>query len=81
MKASTRADRVPVYPAITWREWLVAPAYQRAEEGDYSLIAELQELFRNPYANPTTEQAQRLDQLRPREFFNAGGVSHYSCSS
>ena len=70
-----------VNPAITWREWLVAPAYQRAEEGDYSLIAELQELFRNPYANPTTEQAQRLDQLRPREFFNAGGVSHYSCSS
>ena len=70
-----------VNPAITWREWLVAPAYQRAEEGDYSLIAELQELFRNPYANPTTERAQRLDQLRPREFFNAGGVSHYSCSS
>ena len=70
-----------VNPAITWREWLVAPAYQRAEEGDYSLITELQELFRDPYASPTTEQAQRLDQLRPREFFNAGGVSHYSCSS
>jgi hypothetical protein len=23
----------------------------------------------------------RYDQLKPREFFNAGGVSHYSCSS
>lgn len=72
---------VQVNPAITWREWLVAPAYQRAEQEDYSLIAELQEVFRHPYATPADEHAQRMDQLKPREFFNAGGVSHYSCSS
>jgi hypothetical protein len=25
--------------------------------------------------------AAKYDQLKPRQFFNAGGVSHYSCSS
>ena len=70
-----------VNPAITWREWLVAPAYQRAEQGDYSAVAELQQVFRNPYATPSDRLGQRLTQLRPRDLFNAGGISHYSCSS
>ena len=38
-----------VNPAITWREWLIAPAYQQAAEGDTSLMAELQQLFSTPY--------------------------------
>ena len=67
-------------PAITWREWLIAPAYNQAAEGDSSLINELQQVFSNPYQEPPTELS-RYDQLKPREFFNAGGVSHYSCSS
>ena len=25
-------------PKYTWREWLIAPAYQQAEEGNYSLV-------------------------------------------
>jgi uncharacterized protein YdiU (UPF0061 family) len=70
-----------VNPAITWREWLVAPAYERAAEGDLSLIQELQAVFRHPYEAPAAELAARYDRLKPREFFNAGGVSHYSCSS
>ena len=68
-------------PQITWREWLVAPAYERAAEGDLSLIRELQAVFRDPYASPPAELAATYDQLKPREFFNAGGLSHYSCSS
>ena len=67
-------------PAITWREWLVAPAYEQAREGDTTLIKELQQVFSTPYQAPPAELA-RYDQLKPREFFNAGGVSHYSCSS
>ena len=67
-------------PAITWREWLIAPAYNQAAEGDSTLINELQQVFSNPYQQPPTELS-RYDQLKPREFFNAGGVSHYSCSS
>ncbi len=68
-------------PAITWREWLIAPAYEQAATGDFSLIRELQSLFRDPYSTPAAELAARYDRLKPREFFNAGGVSHYSCSS
>ncbi len=68
-------------PAITWREWLIAPAYQQAAEGDTSLIQELQMVFSHPYDNPAPALAARYDRLRPRESFNIGGVSHYSCSS
>ena len=70
-----------VNPAITWREWLIAPAYQRAEQGDTSLIQELQQVFRKPYQPLPAELAATYDRLKPEEFFNAGGVSHYSCSS
>jgi len=70
-----------VNPAITWREWLIAPAYQQAAQGDTSLIEELQTVFRHPYEAPSAELAATYDRLKPREFFQAGGVSHYSCSS
>jgi uncharacterized protein YdiU (UPF0061 family) len=70
-----------VNPAITWREWLIAPAYQQAAQGDTSLIEELQTVFRHPYEAPSPQLAATYDRLKPREFFQAGGVSHYSCSS
>ena len=70
-----------VNPAITWREWLIAPAYQEAERGDHQLVEELQQVFQQPYIISTNQQARRCEQLRPREFVNAGGISHYSCSS
>jgi uncharacterized protein YdiU (UPF0061 family) len=79
--AETSAAMQRVNPAITWREWLIAPAYEQAAESDFSLIRELQTLFRDPYNAPAAELAARYDRLKPREFFNAGGVSHYSCSS
>jgi uncharacterized protein YdiU (UPF0061 family) len=77
----TSAAMRRVNPAITWREWLIAPAYQQAEQGDNNLIQELQALFSAPYDTPANDLASRYDQLRPREFFRAGGISHYSCSS
>ena len=79
--SSTAAAMQRVNPAITWREWLVAPAYERAAQGDMSLIQQLQAVFSHPYEAPSAELAATYDRLRPREFFNAGGVSHYSCSS
>jgi len=79
--AAAAAAMRRVNPAITWREWLVAPAYEQAAAGDIRLIQELQAVFRDPYAEPPAELAATYDRLRPREFFNAGGVSHYSCSS
>ena len=68
-------------PAITWREWLIARAYDQAAAGDTRAIQELQALFSQPYEDPSPELAARYDRLKPREFFSAGGVSHYSCSS
>jgi len=79
--AAAAAAMRRVNPTITWREWLVAPAYEQAAAGDIRLIQELQAVFRDPYAEPPAELAATYDRLRPREFFNAGGVSHYSCSS
>ncbi|NDC35334.1 MAG: hypothetical protein EBZ51_08125 [Synechococcaceae bacterium WB9_2_112] len=79
--SETSAAMQRINPRITWREWLVAPAYQQAEHGDTTLIDELQQVFSHPYDAPSAELAAKYDRLKPREFFNAGGVSHYSCSS
>lgn len=68
-------------PKYTWREWLVAPAYQQAMQGDYSLVRELQAVLSSPYDEQSVEVEAKYYQLKPKAFFNAGGVSHYSCSS
>ncbi|ABM77329.1 protein adenylyltransferase SelO [Prochlorococcus marinus] len=68
-------------PKYTWREWLIAPAYQQAEEGDYSLVKELQEALSHPYDEQSKEIEDKYYRLKPKAFFNAGGISHYSCSS
>ena len=70
-----------VNPKYTWREWLVAPAYQQAMEGDFSLVEELQEVLNNPFNDQSQAIEDKYDRLRPQAFFVAGGVSHYSCSS
>jgi len=79
--AETSAAMKRVNPCITWREWLIAPAYTRAAQGDTSLIAELQQVFSDPYNEPPAELAATYDRLKPQPFFGAGGISHYSCSS
>ena len=70
-----------INPKYTWREWLITPAYKKAEEGDYSLINELQAVLDKPYEEQSVEIQKNYDRLKPRKFFGAGGVSHYSCSS
>lgn len=68
-------------PKYTWREWLIVPAYEQATQGDYSLVKELQSVLSHPYDEQSEAVAKKFCRLKPREFFNAGGVSHYSCSS
>ena len=70
-----------VNPKYTWREWLIAPAYKNAEQGDYKLINDLQVVFSNPYDEQSSVVETKYDRLKPKQFFNAGGISHYSCSS
>lgn len=80
-RSETSAAMKRVNPAITWREWLIVPAYLQAEQGDNSLVHELQEVFSHPYDGPPAELERQYDRLKPQQFFQAGGVSHYSCSS
>lgn len=68
-------------PKYTWREWLVVPAYQQAMQGDYNLVKELQEVLSYPYDEQSQEIEDKYYRLKPKVFFDAGGVSHYSCSS
>ncbi|MFM7235176.1 MAG: protein adenylyltransferase SelO family protein [Cyanobium sp.] len=77
----TSAAMKRVNPKVTWREWLIAPAYEQAAQGEFSRLQELQAAFAHPYHELSPELEARLDRLKPKEFFNAGGVSHYSCSS
>ncbi len=68
-------------PKYTWREWLIVRGYQQAMLGDYSLVKELQEVFSHPYDEQSQEIEDKYYRLKPKAFFGAGGVSHYSCSS
>ena len=70
-----------VNPKFTWREWMIVPAYEEAEEGNYKNIEELQTIFRNPYEEQSLEIEQKYNRRMPNQFFNNGGISHYSCSS
>ena len=80
-REATAAAMKRVNPSITWREWLVAPAYQAAEQGERRGVQELHAVFLDPYRTLPPEIADRHDRLRPLECFQLGGVSHYSCSS
>ncbi|WP_282146482.1 protein adenylyltransferase SelO [Alteromonas stellipolaris] len=68
-------------PKFTWREWLVVPAYKEAEMGTFNRIHALQKVLTKPYEEQSEQTQSDYYRLRPREFFGAGGISHYSCSS
>jgi uncharacterized protein YdiU (UPF0061 family) len=70
-----------VNPKYSLRECLVVPAYSQAAAGDYSLVLELQEVMTQPYAEQSEDVEGKYYRLKPSEFFEVGGLSHYSCSS
>lgn len=70
-----------VNPKYSLREWFVVPAYQAAAAGGYALVRELQEVMTQPYADQSQAVEEKYDRLKPAQFFEAGGTSHYSCSS
>jgi uncharacterized protein YdiU (UPF0061 family) len=79
--AEVSANMKQTNPKYTWREWLIVPAYKQAMQGDYTLVKELQEVLSYPYDEQSQKVENKYYRLRPKAFFNAGGVSHYSCSS
>ncbi len=70
-----------VNPKYSLREWLLAPAYQQAANGDYAMLRELQEVMTQPYAEQSQEVEEKYYRLKPSEACEIGGVSHMSCSS
>ncbi|MBD3671727.1 MAG: YdiU family protein [Gammaproteobacteria bacterium] len=70
-----------VNPKYSLREWILVPAYQRAAQGDYSLIRELQEVMTQPYAEQSKAIEDKYYRRKPAEVSALGGVSHMSCSS
>jgi uncharacterized protein YdiU (UPF0061 family) len=70
-----------VNPKYNLREWFLVPAYQQASIGNYSLVRELQEVMTQPYNEQSIEVEAKYYRLKPLEFFETGGLSHYSCSS
>jgi len=70
-----------VNPKYTLREWFLVPAYQQADDGDYTLIKEMQEVMTNPYEEQSSEIEKKYYSLKPSELFQIAGISHVSCSS
>ncbi|WP_321470687.1 protein adenylyltransferase SelO family protein [Halarcobacter sp.] len=68
-------------PKYTLREWHLVTAYQNAENGNYDLIQELQEIMTNPYEEQTKEIEEKYYRKKPTDFFGIAGISHVSCSS
>lgn len=70
-----------VNPKYSLREWFVVPAYQQAAAGNYALIRELQDVMTQPYEEQSKAVEEKYYRLKPSEFCEIGGLSHYSCSS
>jgi uncharacterized protein YdiU (UPF0061 family) len=70
-----------INPKYSLREWMLVPAYQQANNGDYSLIYELQEVMNNPYEEQSKEIELKYYKEKPLELFDIAGVSYVSCSS
>ena len=80
-RASLSEQMKRVNPKHTLREWFLVPAYQQAENGDYILIHELQEVMTHPYDEQSIEIEEKYYRKKPSHYFDIAGISHVSCSS
>ena len=68
-----------VNPKYVFRNYLAQQATDRVEQGDYSMVEELLELFKHPYdEQPSNEH---YAEKRPEWARNKPGCSMLSCSS
>ncbi len=70
-----------VNPKYTLREWFLVEAYEKAKDGDYTLIHKLQDIMSDPYSEQSKQIEEKFYTKKPLEFFDIAGISHISCSS
>eukprot|EP00397_Hematodinium_sp_SG-2012_P011051 GEMP01011179.1.p1 GENE.GEMP01011179.1~~GEMP01011179.1.p1 ORF type:complete len:595 (+),score=144.16 GEMP01011179.1:152-1936(+) len=65
-------------PKFIPRNWMLLLAYEAAQKKDFSICEELEELFRNPYAEGTEEQIRKWYRKTPEWAQGKGGVAFMS---
>lgn len=78
---ATSKELKAINPKYTLREWILVEAYVSANEGDYFLVHELQEVMTKPYEEQSKEIEEKYYAKKPMKFFDMAGISHISCSS
>ncbi len=77
--AERRSNMNSVNPLYVPRNYLAQMAIERATEGDFSMVSELQQAFLNPYQEQ--EKYLKFAQKRPQWARQKPGCSMLSCSS
>lgn len=67
-------------PIFVPREWMLVEAYEKANKGDYSMVNELYELFKNPYEVQNKNSLKYFTKA-PNAVKNKPGTAFVTCSS
>jgi len=70
-----------INPKYILREWHLVATYNQASNGNYDLLKEVGEVMIAPYDEQSKDIEDKYYTIRPKEFFDIGGISHISCSS
>ena len=73
-----QAEMRATSPKYVPREWILAQAYTKAQEGDLSVLNELIEVFATPFDEHSEEIAARYYRLPPKAMQEKAGVSYFS---
>jgi uncharacterized protein YdiU (UPF0061 family) len=76
--AERRAEQRATSPKFVARNWMLVTAYEAAYEGDYSVIAELQELLRAPYEEQSAALSKKYYRKAPAWAREMPGVKFMS---
>jgi uncharacterized protein YdiU (UPF0061 family) len=76
-EAERHAQMRAASPKYVPREWMLVKAYEAAEEGDLSVLRELEEVFRHPYEEQP-EHEHKYYTRTPDEYRQKAGVAFFS---